>query len=86
MYVEKYCKYKKQKTILNEVNLNCTCIDCENDACFTRRDIGCKYAYSTCAEYVAAKIDPEYKMEKERMCRMCLDMAARCLKRNQKEK
>ena len=52
----------------------------------TRRDIGCKYAYSTCAEYVAAKIDPEYKMEKERMCRMCLDMAARCLKRNQKEK
>ena len=75
MSVEKYCKFKKRAVVLNECSAMCVCASCTNDACMTRRDDGVNYTYSTCQEYIATKIDPEYKFNKARTCRICLSIS-----------
>ena len=77
MYVEKYCKYKNEKITLNESSTCCICANCEHERCMVRNDAGTHYAYRICSEYATAKLDPDYAYEKERMCRICLDITHR---------
>lgn len=77
MYINKYCKYKKQNVSINENSAMCVCANCENDACVARRDDGVRYTYSTCQEYLMSKLDNEYNRVKERQCRICLEISKR---------
>ena len=84
MYIEGYCPFKKENIVLNECNMSCICAMCNNEKCMERIDTGAAYKYSICQEYITYKIDAEYKHEKRRQCRMCLEIGRKHFAQKQK--
>lgn len=65
MYMEKFCKYKNCKIIINQYNYTCVCASCTDKKCYDREQL------YICPELSILNTDDGYKQAKDGICELC---------------